>query len=69
MRALSAGNHHPATLASYRDVRCTASVATVREALHGTSRPAPVFALRQALERYDSSQEKIAAWDPEIDAT
>src|SRR6476620_2165377 len=60
MRAIVAGNHDPAALAAYRDVRCKASVDTVREALTGNYRPEHVFALRQALELYDSYQEKIA---------
>jgi transposase len=68
MRALIAGNHHPAARASYRDVRCKASVDTVRAALTGHYRPEQVFALRQALALYDSYQEKIAACDTEIEA-
>ena len=35
IRAIVAGNHDPATLASYRDIRCQASVETVTEALTG----------------------------------
>jgi transposase len=69
LRAIVAGNHDPAALAAYRDVRCKASVDTVREALTGHYRPEHVFALRQALELYDSYQEKIAACDTEIEAT
>ena len=69
MRAIIAGNHHPADLASYRDVRWKASVDTVRAARNGNYRPEQVFALRQALELYDSYQEKIAACDTEIEAT
>jgi transposase len=69
IRAIVAGNHNPAALAAYRDVRCKASVDTVREALEGHYRREHVFALRQALELYDSYQAKIAACDKEIEAT
>jgi hypothetical protein len=69
MWAIVAGTQDPAALAVYRDVRCKASVDTVREALTGNYRPEHVFALRQALELYDSYQEKIAACDTEIAAT
>jgi hypothetical protein len=50
IRAIVAGNHDPATLASYRDVRGQASVATITEAFTGHYCAAHVFALRQALE-------------------
>jgi transposase len=69
VRAIVAGNHDPAALAGYRDVRCKASAETVRAALAGNYRREHVFALRQALELYDSYQEKIAACDKEIEAT
>ena len=66
MRAIVAGQHDPATLATYRDVRCKASEETIREALTGHYRREHVFALRQALELYDSYQERIEACDQEI---
>ena len=50
VRAIVTGTHDPATLASYRDVRCKASEDTVRQALTGPYRPEHLFALRQALE-------------------
>jgi len=68
MRAIVAGQHNPAELATYRDMRCKASEETIREALTGHYRPEHVFALRQALELYDSYQERIAACDQEIQA-
>src|SRR5262245_12062987 len=58
IRAIVAGNHAPEQLAAYRDVRCHASEATIREALTGNYRPEHVFALRQALELYDFHQAK-----------
>lgn len=69
VRAIVAGNHDPAALASYRDVRCKASTETVRAALAGNYRREHVFALQQALELYDSYQAKIEACDQEIEAT
>jgi transposase len=68
MRAIVAGQHDPAKLATYRDVRCQASEETIREALTGHYRREHVFALRQALELYDSYQERIEACDQEIKA-
>ena len=68
IRAMVAGNHTPAQLAAYRDVRCSASVETIREALTGTYRPEHLFALRHALELYDFHQAKIAECDAEIEA-
>jgi transposase len=69
MRAIVAGQHDPAELATYRDVRCKAFEETIREALTGHYRREHVFALRQALDLYDSYQERIAACDQEIEAT
>jgi transposase len=67
IRAIVAGTHAPETLAAFRDVRCAASEATIREALTGNYRPEHVFALRQALELYDFHQVKIAECDVEIE--
>jgi transposase len=68
IRAIVAGNHAPDLLAAFRDVRCSASVETIREALTGTYRPEHLFALRHALELYDVHQAKIAECDKEIEA-
>jgi transposase len=69
MRAIAAGQHDPAVLATYRDARCQASEETIREALTGHYRPEHVFALRQALELYDSYQARIEACDEAVEAT
>ncbi len=69
MRAIAAGQHDPAELATYRDARCKASEETIRNALTGHYRREHVFALRQALELYDSYQERIEACDQEIKST
>ena len=68
IRAIVAGERDPATLASYRDVRCHASVETVRQALVGNDREEHIFALTQALELYDVYQAKVAACDEQIEA-
>lgn len=69
MRAIVAGQHDPSQLATYRDVRCKASEETLREALTGHYRREHVFALGQALDLYDSYQERIEACDQEIKLT
>jgi len=69
MRAMVAGQHDPAVLATYRDARCKASEETIRAALTGHYRREHVFALRQALELYDSYQARIEACDQEIQST
>src|SRR5215470_3223942 len=69
MRAMVAGQHDPASLATYRDARCKASEETIRAALTGHYRREHVFALRQALELYDSYQARIEACDQEIKST
>ena len=68
IRAIVAGERDPATLASYRDVRCHASVETVRQALVGNDWEEHIFALTQALELYDVYQAKVAACDEQIEA-
>ena len=68
IRAIVSGTQAPATLATYRDVRCAASEETIRAALTGNYRSEHVFVLRQALELYDVHQAKIAACDVEIEA-
>src|SRR5215470_1695455 len=69
MRAMVAGQHDPAVLATYRDARCKASEETIRAALTGHDRREHVCALRQALELYDSYQARIEACDQEIQFT
>jgi len=68
LRAIVAGNHDPDQLATYRDGRCKASIDTVRKALTGHYCPEYVFALRQALELYDTYQTKVADCDQVIEA-
>jgi len=67
LREIVAGGTDPDALAAYRDVRCKASVETIRDALTGNYRPEHVFALRQALELHDFYQEKLSDCDVEIE--
>jgi transposase len=67
IRAILDGTRDPATLAQFRDVRCKSSMETIRQALTGTYRAEQVFALRQAVELYDTYQEKIRHCDAEIE--
>jgi transposase len=66
IRAIVAGNHDPKALAQYRDVRCKASVETIREALKGHYRPEHLFALQQALDLYDTYQRQVSHCDERI---
>lgn len=67
LRAIVAGTHDPAQLATLRDKRCKASVETVAAALTGHYRSEHLFALRQALELYDTYQAKMAECDQAIE--
>jgi len=67
IRGIVAGTRAPATLATFRDIRCAASEATIRDALTGNYRPEHLFTLRHALELYDFYQGKIVECDTEIE--
>jgi len=67
LRAIIGGERAPEVLAAHRDARCKASVATICEALAGNYRPEHVFALRQAVELYDTYQAKLQDCDGEIE--
>lgn len=68
IRDILKGTHDPGVLATHRDVRCKASVETIRHALTGNYRDEHVLALRHAVELYDVLQEKIGECDREIEA-
>src|ERR1700677_4138458 len=68
IRAIVAGERRPDVLATYRDVRCHASMETIRASLTGNDRDEHVFSLRQSLELYDTYQSKIAECDRELEA-
>jgi len=68
IHAIVDGNHNPAELAQFRDVRCKASEDTICKALQGHYREEHLFALRQALELYDFYQAHVAECDREIES-
>lgn len=69
IRAIVAGEHDPAVLATMRDVRCKATTETVREALVGNYQPEHLFALTQALALYDFYQSCLGECDDQIERT
>jgi transposase len=68
MKAIVEGERDPRALAKHRDVRCKASIDEIEAALVGNFRSEHVFALRQALELYESYHEKMRDCDVEIEA-
>ena len=66
IRAIVSGNHAPEQLAAYRDVRCRASEATIREALTGNTGPSMLCPPTGARIE-DFHQAKIAECDVEIE--
>jgi transposase len=67
IRAIVAGERNPDVLATYRDVRCHSSIATIRAALVGNDRDEHVFALSQSLELYDVYQAKMLDCDRKLE--
>ncbi len=67
IRALVSGQRDPKLLAEMRDVRCKASIETVRAALVGNYQPEHVFALSQALKLYDFYQAQVDECDAKIE--
>ena len=67
IRAIVAGVRDPDILAAMRDIRCKASIETVRAALVGNYQPEHVFALKQALALYDFYQQCVAECDVQIE--
>ena len=67
LRAIVGGERDAEVLVAFRDVRCKSSVEMIREALTGNYQPEHVFALRQAIELYDTYQAKIQDCDAEIE--
>ena len=66
LRDIVAGVRDPEILAAHRDYRCKASAETIARSLHGSWRDEHLFALRQALELYDTYQKKIDDCDAVI---
>ena len=67
IRAIVGGERDPVALAAHRDTRCKSSEQTICAALTGNYRPEHVFALRQALELYDTYRSKICDCDDVIE--
>ncbi len=68
IRAVVAGERDLDVLASYRDVRCHASVETIKAALNGNDRPEHIFALTQSLDLYDFYQATMLECDRNLKA-
>ena len=68
IRAIVAGERDLNVLASYRNVRCHASVETIKAALNGNDRPEHIFALTQSVDLYDFYQAKMLECDRNLEA-
>lgn len=68
IRAIVNGTRCPKLLASHRDKRCKNSLETIEKSLTGSYRDEHVFSLTQAVELYETYQQKIAACDKKIEA-
>lgn len=66
LRAIVASERDPRVLASYRDGRVRADEGTIARSLQGNWRREHVFALEQAISRYDFYQQQIRACDTQI---
>lgn len=67
IRAIVNGERDPKLLATYRNYRCKNSLTTIEKSLTGNYREEHVFALSQALELFDTYQNKITACDKKIE--
>lgn len=67
IRLILAGERDAETLAQHRDPRCKQDQATLSKALQGTWRQEHVFALAQAVARYDFFHEQLCACDQQIE--
>ena len=66
LRAIVAGERDPGQLASLRDRRIKASADTIVASLKGTWREEHLFALEQAMQRYDFLEQQIADCETRI---
>jgi transposase len=67
LRQMVAGVRDPVALAQLRDPRCRHPQDEIAKALTGNYRPEHVFALKQALELYDTYTEKVRECDRELE--
>lgn len=68
LRAILKGERNPVKLAQLKHPLVQSSTETIAKALTGDWRPEHLFTLRQAVELYDTYQQKIEACDQEIEA-
>ena len=66
LRAIIAGERDPERLASFRDSRIKASADTIAASLQGTWREEHLFALEQAMQRYDFLELQIEICEARI---
>lgn len=66
IKAILAGERDPRVLARNRDQRCHNTTATIAKSLVGNYREEHLFALRQALDLYETYQDKIVDCDQAI---
>jgi len=66
IKAILAGERDPRVLAGHRDERCHNTAATIAKSLVGNYREEHLFALRQAVDLYQTYQAKIADCDHAI---
>ena len=69
LRAIVDGERDPQVLAAMRDRRIKSSSSTIAASLEGTWREEHLFALKQALERYDFFDAQVSACEAAILAT
>ncbi len=67
IRAIINGECNPKKLTKLRNPRCKNDAKTIARALHGNYRMEHLFALKQALELYDTYHEKIVDCDRKIE--
>ena len=66
LRAIAGGERDPRKLAELRDPGCRLSEEAIAEQLTGHWREDHLFSLRQSLQMFDAIQERIAAYNQEI---
>lgn len=66
LKAIIAGERNPKVLASHRDPRCRNSAATIAKSLLGNYRQEHLFALKQAVELYETYQAKMVECEAAI---
>lgn len=69
IRAIIDGEHRPAVLAQYRDIRCKESNQTIEKSLAGNYQEEHLFSLRQSIELFDYYTQKIHECDQRIEVT